>query len=365
RVAGGAVLPDLGLELSEIDVAARSDGDEVLDVSGSLRSGGGELGISGTLPLPPTAENPAEIRLTGERVLAMNTPDTRMWVSMDLTTRVDDAEVAVSGRVEVPEATLQVASGPTAVPVSADAVVVGGEGAAPSTGPRLVADVAVELGDAVAVAGEGFGGRLNGQLGVRARPDGSLIGTGELLIRQGNYSAYGQNLAIEGGRVSFTSSPIDDPGLNIRAFRQAQDNVTAGLHIQGTLRQPIVELYSNPAMPQMDALSYLLFGRRTRGEENPDLASTAALSLGLASSRAVLGRLGLDLVTIDPGKSVDDAALMLGTYIGPDLFVSYGVGLFRSLHILRLRYDIDRNWSLQAEQSQEETAGDILYSIER
>ena len=365
KVVGRAVVPELGLDLRDVEIEARSHGGEALEVLGSLRSGEGELTLTGALPLPPSAEDPAELRLVGRQFLALNTPHTRMRVSMDLETRVDDERVVVAGRVRIPQADLRLASGPTAVPVSADAVVVGGAGPEPRRGPRLAADLSVELGDAVAVAGEGFSGRLSGRLGVRARSDGGLLGTGELLIRQGTYTAYGQNLGVDEGRVTFTSSPIDDPGLNIRAYREAQDDVVAGLHIRGTLTQPLVELYSVPAMPQMDALSYLLFGRKARGEENPDLATSAALSLGLAGSKAVLGRLGLDRVTIDPGRSVDDAALVLGTYIGPDLFVSYGFGLFRSLHILRLRYDIDRHWSLQAEQSEEETAGDILYSIER
>lgn len=146
--------------------------------------------------------------------------------------------------------------------------------------------------------------------------------------------------------------------------------MTAGIKVKGRLQQPQLELFSNPAMGQTDMLSYLLLGRPVEsasGEEGEMMAS-AALALGLAGgdrlARSIGDQFGLDEMRIESSDSGDEASLVVGRYLSPRLYVSYGVGLVESLNSLKLRYQISDRWQAEA-VSGENQGADFLYSIER
>jgi translocation and assembly module TamB len=143
--------------------------------------------------------------------------------------------------------------------------------------------------------------------------------------------------------------------------------------VRGRLDAPEFSLFSTPAMPQERQLSWLVLGRGLEeGGSGDDRAmlTSAALSMGLSGSnflaQRVRGGLRLDDITIGarPGEEADQARLTVGKYLSPDLYVSYGVGLFQPGHVFRLLYTIGRGFKLQTE-SGVESGGDLIYSIER
>ena len=54
----------------------------------------------------------------------------------------------------------------------------------------------------------------------------------------------------------------------------------------------------------------------------------------------------------------------MGRYLTPDLYISYGVGLFQPGHVFRLLYDLGRGFQLQTETGVA-TGADLLYTLER
>jgi len=56
--------------------------------------------------------------------------------------------------------------------------------------------------------------------------------------------------------------------------------------------------------------------------------------------------------------------LVLGRYLSPKLYVSYGVGLIEAVNTINLRYQLSDKWQLTGESGQYQGA-DILYTIER
>ena len=54
---------------------------------------------------------------------------------------------------------------------------------------------------------------------------------------------------------------------------------------------------------------------------------------------------------------------MLGKYLSPRLYVSYGISLVDEINTLKLRYTIGDRWVISAESGQE-SAADIEYRIE-
>ena len=91
--------------------------------------------------------------------------------------------------------------------------------------------------------------------------------------------------------------------------------------------------------------------------------------MGLAGGAALLDRIGPSLglaeARIERGESVSDAALVVGTYFTPRLFLSYGMGLFDdAASIFRLRYDLTDRWVFRTERGRD-LGADILFSLER
>jgi translocation and assembly module TamB len=99
--------------------------------------------------------------------------------------------------------------------------------------------------------------------------------------------------------------------------------------------------------------------------------SRAALALGVRGGNFVSERinenLGLDAFGIetDPGEEVGEAAFVIGKYLTPSLYVSYGIGIFEPINTLKLRYAFSRRWRLETETSSEASGGDVIYNIER
>ena len=58
-------------------------------------------------------------------------------------------------------------------------------------------------------------------------------------------------------------------------------------------------------------------------------------------------------------------AIDFGTYIAPRVFVSYGLGLFETENVIRVRYDLKRGFGITATSGEKETGVDLSYRIER
>jgi translocation and assembly module TamB len=368
---GRAELPDWGLKLRELSVSARGDGSRQVTLEASVRSGEGRLTLQGRAPLSPSTASPATLRLKGRRFLALGMPDRRVLVEPDLAVTFDGRAVGVNGDVTVPEAKIEYESKFAAIPVSPDVVLVGraDENARRKAPLPIQARVRLILGDRVELQGLGFDGRLEGSLLLLESPGRRTSGAGELVIQEGTYKAYGQDLRIERGRLVF-AGPIDNPGVDLRAYRKADDGTIAGVVVKGTLRNPETTLYSVPPMAQADALAYLLLGHplNQASSSEGNLVANAANSLGIKGGnllgKQIAARFGLETARVETEGSLEQASLMVGKYLSPRFYLEYGIGLFDQASRLRIRYILSRKWTLRAETGAA-NAADILYTIER
>ena len=363
---GRVALPDLGVDVTDILIVARGDQDGGFSVDGQMRSGEGTLTIHGESPLVPSVDDPASLTIKGERFQAVSTPQADVVISPDLELRMTRDSVDLTGTVVIPKAIIELAEVPAnAVQVSDDVVFVDVDSVTTAGPVTVTSSVQVVLGDSVSFSGFGFRANLDGNLQVVDQPNRETAGTGTITISRGRYRAYGQDLRIDEGRVVF-NGPIDDPSLEIQAYREARDRTIAGLNIRGSLQQPEVSVFSNPAMSQSEAMSYIMFGRPldqgSASEQNR--MADAATGLGGDMLAQTLGaKVGLE-AGVEQGSDPNDAAVVAGTYLSPQLFVAYGVGLFERVNIFRVRYEFNRRWSVQAESSQESSA-DLFFTFER
>jgi translocation and assembly module TamB len=373
RLANGkADIPRLGIELRDLQLAAIGDGSGALAIDGSVRSGKGTLTLKGKAGVPGP-ETPIRLAISGSGFQAMDTEEIQLVVSPDLEVTYDRKLFRVAGDVTVPSADIVIEKRGEKGPVTASKDVVfvnAGAAPPPQQDMALAARVRIILGKDV---------NMN-VLGLKAKPTGSLLaieqpgkvttGVGELELKEGTFKAYGQDLTIERGRVIFAGGPINNPYLDVRASRKADDGTTAGINAKGTLETPEVTLWSDPTMDQSQQLAYLLTGRPLNqvSSEEGDRLANAANALGLRGgnilAKKLAARFGLEEARIESDGSLDQASLVVGKYLSPKLYVAYGIGLFEPINTFRVRYLLSDKWTLQAE-SGKGTSADALYTVER
>lgn len=363
---GAMDLPRLGIGVRNITLSAEGD-DRRVTYRLEADSGDGRLQASGHTELRPEAGWPTRIEIKGDELRVANIPEARIDASPDLRISLAQRRIEVNGRVDIPYAKLQPKDLSSAALPSEDVRFKDAPAAAEEDW-QIFSTVRLVLSERIFLNAYGFEGRITGDVVLKDEPGKPPTGIGELSVVEGRYSAYGQRLQVERGQLLFASSPLNNPGLDLRAVRQVQQ-VTVGFTVTGTLRNPRFDLFSTPAMSQTDALAYLLLGRPLEegAEGDGSLVAQAALALGLKGgdflARKIGDRFGLDEVRVEASDSGDQASLFMGRYLSPQLYISYGVGLIESVNTLKLRYEISRRWQLVAE-SGEELSADLLYTIE-
>ncbi|MGB7215188.1 MAG: translocation/assembly module TamB domain-containing protein, partial [Gammaproteobacteria bacterium] len=310
----------------------------------------------------------------GEDFELFDTPDARVWVSPDLRLDLLPDRLQLTGRVTMPRARFTPRGAiEGAVTVSEDQVIVDAE---ETRGPAFTrpfyARVELTLGDDVHFDGFGLKGRLAGALEVVEVPQEPVTGSGEVRVESGTYEAYGQTLEVRTGRLLFAGGALSRPGIDIEAVRRPAEDILVGARVRGTLARPELSVFSEPSMPRQEQLSYLLLGRpleRASTSESSALTQ-AAVALGLRGGNFVSERLnetlGFDEFGIQSqAAETSSASFVIGKYLTPSLYVSYGVGLFEPVNTLRLRYTISSRWRLVTESSSVASGGDLIYHIER
>ncbi len=378
RVHGfAAEVPMVGLGLSEGELTLRTADARVFQVHGKVHSGKGSLTVDGSAGLGAGART--ELTIKGSEFTAADIPAASVVISPDLTVRHDASGIDIGGSVSIDRARVNVDKLPGAGThgASPDVVVVDEEQQQAARKLPVSALIKVNLGEHTQVAGMGLDGRVSGTLTVRERPGRATTGQGQIAV-DGTYRAYGQDLKIQRGQLLFASTPIGNPGLNIRAVRRLNPSATidegqeVGLLVSGTAQRPILTVFSTPVMEQSDALSYLITGKplsEVKGGEG-SMVNAAAQALGSAAGDLLAKRIGSEMGLDDIGVSSSEAlgggsAFTVGKYLSPRLYLSYGVGLFEPGEVVTLRYRLSRRWNLEAQQATEFSRASLNYRLER
>ena len=336
----------LPLDAEQLQLDARING-EHLQLDGNWRSGEQGRGqLQGHFNWAQTPE--LDLRLSGSRLPILVEPYAQLEAEPDLRLQLADERLSVSGRVAVPRGAIVINElPPDSVRVSADAQVVGDEQEQGSA-LNMAMNVRVDVGSEK-LTFEGFG--LSAELAGQLRIGDNLDTRGELNLNKGRYRAYGQRLTIRRARLFF-AGPIERPYLDIEAIRKV-DEVTAGIRLSGPADQPQSEIFSEPAMAQEQALSYLVLGRPMGSSgEDSNMLGQAALALGLAGSAKLTGGvarlLGISDFELDTQGSGLTTSVVASGRISERLSLRYGVGVFEPASTLALRYELSRRLYLEA-----------------
>ena len=365
-------LPRLGIELKDIKISARSDEKYTIKVSGQARSGDGRIVINGEMLDYRNANLLAKMTITGENFPAARLPEITMDVSPQLTAIVKNDELRLEGELLIPKSIIQILKPVAVVAPSADVVIINGdeEPEPPAKKLKLTAEVKVKLGHNVKLEGFGVNSRLLGEVVVLETPEGTTLGTGEIRFAEGRFSAYDRELVIESGTLTYASSPIENPIVNIKATRKIDAKTRVGVIVSGYAQDPKLELFSEPAMEQSDILSYLILGYPISQASKSDgsTLSGAAGSIGLIGgeilAKQIANQFGIDDVKVISDSTTQQATLALGKYLSPRLYAQYAMGIGQAVNTFRVEYELTSRWMLKTEASSEQQGADLFYTIE-
>ena len=359
-------MPQYGVSLREgrLRVASHAEGLRLEELE--FRSGDGRFVASGVLGLPRERGAPAppsKIEWRAENFRALNRPEMRLVVDGEGTLGYEAKRLLLRGRIAADEGYLEYR--PRDDTKLADDIVVvgrprpgGPRGEASLATTPLDLDLTVELGRELRFVGEGFDARLAGKVQLTSRGGGPILAKGTIRAVRGTYTAYGQRLDIDRGRLIF-DGPIANPSLDIVALRKNQA-VEAGVEISGNVRAPIVRLTSNPPVPDSEKLAWLITGGpagSTTARESAALSAATAALLGRGGrpmSQRFAERVGLDDISVvrREGASASDPVgaqvVTLGKRITDRLYVAYEQGLSAASNAIRIEYVVSRFLSVSA-----------------
>lgn len=339
--------PELPMELQNLQVNAQIAG-ETVQVNGGWTSGKtGKGSLSGDIAWGQALI--VDLALKGSQLPVSVEPYAKLEVAPDLKISLKEDRLAVVGKVLVPRGDITVRElPPSTVKVSDDTVIIGQQTEEGKSPMAMAMDIDVVVGDdKLSFTGFGLTANLQGHVHIGDNMDTR----GELWLNDGRYRAYGQRLTVRRARLLF-AGPIDQPYLDIEAIRQT-DDVIAGIRLSGSAEQPTTQIFSEPAMSQEQALSYLVLGRplSTSGEDNNMLAQ-AALGLGLMGSSGVTGgfakNLGIEDFQLDTEGSGNATSVVASGNISEKLSLRYGVGVFEPANTIALRYKLSKKVYLEA-----------------
>jgi len=135
------------------------------------------------------------------------------------------------------------------------------------------------------------------------------------------------------------------------------------------LREPRLSFFSEPSIPQSQIVSILLAGSSLNSVQSADRQGSSGAQQEVAGQAAAIlasqlgGRLGIPDISVESDLS-NDTSLVLGRYLSPRLYLSYGISLTESISTIKMRYTIDDHWTIKTEAGKERAA-DLVFTIEK
>lgn len=371
RIAADAIrfsMPDEGVSITDGTLRLVLADDRVRVEEGELKGQSGRVVVSGEAQL---RDPQAGLTLNFEKFAATNRSDRRVIVSGVSQLALSQKRLRLEGELRADRARLETpeASRPE---LSSDVVVVGQPPREEAAARRipLELDLKLDLGDDFLFKGSGLDARLGGQLRVFTVEE-ALRGEGRIRVVEGRYAAYGQTLDIERGELGFVG-PIGNPGIDVLATRTFP-TVKTGVQVRGTVQHPVVTLYSDPAMPDTEKLSWLVLGHgleKGTQQEFALLQLAAGALFAQAESVSVQAQLAealrIDTFAVRGGEGEDLATTVVsvGKRISSRATLSYEQSLDGLNQVVKVLYQLTPHVRLEAQAGQQQSSFDAIYTRE-
>ncbi len=320
---------DLGIVLSEIE-ARTTIGDARIRLESFSASDGGNGRISGSGEYGFGAQTNT-LQLVASQMQLINRRDITAKASGRLAVAPIETGYAITGDLTVDRAEIDIANLPASGLTTVDVRFVGDpQDASPQQPDAAIVnlDIALDAPGKIFVSGSG----LDAELSLDSQITGPLADPridGSASIVRGRFDLAGKRFGFEDSTVRFTGD-MSQADLAIRARREA-DGLAAIIAISGTPQRPEVSLSSEPALPEDEVLSRVLFGRSPADLTALETARLAGALAQLAGGGGldllggVENALGLD--QLDFGRNAGgQTEVTTGKYIADNVYLEARTG---------------------------------------
>ena len=361
---GEVDVPETGTSLRDIRLVLEGDREHLQVREGSARDGGaGRLALTGAMRFDPVQHFPLAARLQVTRAQLWQRGGSRALLEGALDLSGDLRLLLLSGQLKAPEVQIKLGRSKPKVPTlpitgrTVDAVVAVETNRPVDQKTRVKLDIKLKVPRSAEISGRGLNANWGADLQVRGRLLAPIL-TGSVQAERGYFLFMGRRFDLESAWVGLDGRSPPQPTLNLLANSRARD-MTARLHVSGPVREPRLELTSDPAYPADEVLSRMLFGKSAdsiSAFQAVSLAHGLNVLRGRGSSLDVLDR-SQSLLRVDQLELRQDAeqgtvsSVSVGKYIGRRVFVQGETALDGSSDIIAVEVDIAPSLTLQTEAS--------------
>lgn len=316
----GLDLQDLEAELDMTRSGARLSRLAATDGQGGSLSGSGTLDIATPIGLE------AEVSFEDFRLIdrndaeAVGTGDVRFVLEggrgrLSGSAVIDRADISPNGRGRAPVRQIEVVeiNRPAGLDPAPEA----------SAGPPITLDYQVSAPRRVFVRGPNYDTEWSFDLAISGTSADPVL-QGEARLVRGRAALLGRNFELERGQVILDGDPAQ-ARLNVAAINQ-RDDLTARVEVDGTVSAPEIRLTSQPALPEDEVASRILFGESAANLTALQAAQLAGALASLSGGSGLdpLGALrqaaGLDLLGVRR-NAAGETVVSGGRYLTDDVFL--------------------------------------------
>jgi len=368
KIAGGeVVVPRMGITVENLSVLLEGD-DRLVKLHLTGNSGRGTILAEGSVSPTSGATDTVSLAISGNDFEAVNTPELHLFVSPKIDMLLNRKRTDLKGTIRITDGMISPSSLAGSVSPSRDVVFVKPDKQGNVEELPVSAELSIIVEQKVQIDAFGLKGRLAGAIHVTDLPGKIATGTGNLDVKEGSFTVYGRELQIKTGQLLFSGGPIDNPGISVQAENTTK-GVTAGIAVSGFLREPEISFYSQPPMEENEIISRLFMNTSLLGADSKEsgfigsvAAKTGIAPLGSAL-RDVKKALRVDDIKMEAGKTSEDMSLVIGTWMTPSLYISYGKNLLKDSGSFNSRYILGHGFSLETETGSTESGVDVKYEI--
>lgn len=225
-------------------------------------------------------------------------------------------------------------------------------------------DLQLEIPARAFVRGRGLDSEWRGSLQIGGSVDAPTL-TGSISVVRGDFALLGKSFVLTEGTITFLGDAKIDPQIKVVAEHRAAE-ITARATITGTPTAPVLNLSSQPELPQDEVLARVLFGRGA-GQITPtqglQLAQAAATLAG--GGPGVLDRLrttiGLDRLDFSGGDNASSGTsgptITGGKYVSDSVFVGVEQGTTSQSTRTKVEIELTPNVTVESSVGANAAAG--------
>lgn len=356
---------DNGIILADGSLRSRLEGQTWLIDALTFRRKDGSVTLAGRAAYSGGAPD-IDAKISFDRYQILDQPNRRLTISGTSDVLYTAQGITLNGNLKTDEGRFgfQDSSAPE---LDDDVRIIGETQPEPSAPLPFTLNLVFDLNDNFHFSGQGLNTTLGGAITLSLKPGGNMQAIGSVNVNKGSYKAYGQDLTISKGIISFVG-PLSSPNLNIRAVRRGSP-VGAGVEVLGNLDAPRITLVANEPMSEKDKLSWLVLNRASSGSSGDEAAvATAAAAFlagslndkiglvddfGLSSSQTRNAQTG----EMNPAQQV----LTFGKQLTQELYLGYEAGLQTASQSVKLVYQLSRSFQGVIRAGTESSGGEIKY----